>query len=62
MTIQQYETLRNRIDGILGSQAPAKIKYKRLASVLDDLLIRFGLMDKFSRKLYKEVLMELNTL
>ncbi len=62
MTIQQYETLRNRIDGILGSQAPAKLKNRRLTSVLDDLLTRFGLVDKFSRKLYEEVSMELNTL
>ncbi len=62
MTIQQYETLRNRIDGILGSQSPAKLKNKRLASVLDDLLIRFGSSDGFARKLHREVYMELNTL
>ncbi len=62
MTIQQYETLRNRIDGIIVSQAPVKLKNKRLVSVLDDLLTRFGLVDKFSRKLYEEVSMELKSL
>jgi len=62
MTIIQYATLRNRIDGILGSGSPAKLKENRLASLLDDLLIGFASSDRYARDLYQEVYMEIDNL
>ncbi len=41
MTIKQYEIVRNRLDGILGSKSRADLKVKRLQQLVKDLFNLF---------------------
>jgi len=60
MTIQQYETVRNRLDGILGGKAHQRLKRKRLSQLLADLLDSFNEdNDRFVNDLYVEIVKEL---
>lgn len=60
MTIIQYETVRNRLDGILGSKSEKRLKYKRLSQVLADLMTRFDEHDnRFVKDLYLEIVEEM---
>lgn len=54
MTIKQYEILRNRLDGILGSKASGDLKVKRLLSLADDLLDSFTC--RFALDLHEEIM------
>ncbi|HLR59642.1 MAG TPA: hypothetical protein VK094_04130 [Pseudogracilibacillus sp.] len=54
MTIKQYEILRNRLDGILGSKASADLKVKRLLALGLDVLDSFQC--KFATDLHEEIM------
>jgi len=54
MTIKQYEILRNRLDGILGSKASADLKVKRLINLATDTLNSFSC--RFALDLHDEVM------
>ena len=55
MTIKQYEILRNRLDGILGSKASKDLKVKRLLSLGLDVLDSFQC--KFATDLHDEIML-----
>lgn len=55
MTIGQYEILRNRLDGILGSNANVDLKYKRLRQLQVDLLERFECKCQYANDLFEEI-------
>ncbi len=54
MTIKQYETLRNRLDGIIGSKSRPDLKVKRLQHLAVDLLDSFSC--RFATDLHDEIM------
>lgn len=62
MTIGQYEILRNRLDGIIGSESRRGLKVKRLHQMLSDLIVGFDKLDRYANDLMQEIIYEIEVL